>query len=84
MCSLPISNATDGLLPRNHHRFFCGERTMGAAFSLVERIELVSEELVHLEHVHLGLLEDGLHLVVAAYLPLVAGVLQLVGLDMLP
>lgn len=40
--------------------------------------------LVHLEHVHLGLLKHGHHLLVASNLALVTGILQIVGLDVLP
>lgn len=47
-------------------------------------VEVVAHELVHLEHVHLCLFKHGIHLVVAEDLSLVAGVLELVGLDMLP
>lgn len=52
--------------------------------SLVERVELAAQELVHREHVDGCLLEYRLHLVVAAYLTLVAGLLQVVRLDVLP
>lgn len=52
--------------------------------SLVERVELAAEELVHREHVDSGLLEHGLHLVIAAYLSLVGWLLQVVRLDVLP
>lgn len=52
--------------------------------SLVERVELATEELVHREHVDGGLLEYRLHLLVAAYLTLVGGLLQVVCLDVLP
>lgn len=45
---------------------------------------MVAHQFVHLEHVHLCLLEHGIHLFVAKDLSLVAGVLELVGLDMLP
>jgi len=51
---------------------------------LLNRVEMVADDLVHLEHVHPGLLEDGLHLVVAADLPLVFGILKIVALDMFP
>lgn len=54
------------------------------AGSLVERVELAAEELVHREHVDGGLLENSLHLVIAAYLALVGGLLQVVRFDMLP
>lgn len=52
--------------------------------SLVERVELAAEELVHREHVDGGLLEHRLHLVVAAYLSLVGGLLQVIRFDVLP
>lgn len=45
---------------------------------------MASDQLVHLEHVDLGLLEDGRHLFVAEDLALVLWVLQLVALDVLP
>lgn len=45
---------------------------------------MAANHLVHLEHVHLGLLEDLAHHVVALDLALVAGVLELVALDVLP
>lgn len=51
---------------------------------LLDRVEVVADQLVHLEHVDGALLEDGLHAVVTAYLALVGGVLQVVGLDVLP
>ena len=51
---------------------------------LVHGVQVVAYELVHLEHVHPGLLEHRLHLLVAPYLPLVVRVLQLVALDVLP
>lgn len=51
---------------------------------LVNGIELVSEQLVHREHVDLVLLEDGVHLFVAQDLALVIGILQAVALDVDP
>jgi hypothetical protein len=45
---------------------------------------MVSDKLVHLEHVDLGLLEHRLHRVVAANLALVLRVLELVALDVDP
>lgn len=51
---------------------------------LLNRIEMVSNFLVHLEHVNLGLLKHSHHLLVASDLALVARVLQVVSLDMLP
>lgn len=47
-------------------------------------IQVASNLLVHPEHVDPGLLEHSLHLFVAANLPLVFGILQIVGLDVLP
>lgn len=51
---------------------------------LLNRIELVPEQLVHGEHVDFILLEDGVQLVVAEDLALVAGVLEVVTLDVVP
>lgn len=45
---------------------------------------MASNILVHPEHVDFGLLENSLHLLVAADLALVRGVLQIIGLDVLP
>jgi hypothetical protein len=50
----------------------------------LDGVEVVSQELVHLEHVDPGLLEDRLHLVVAHDLALVGRVLQLVQLNVRP
>jgi len=44
----------------------------------------VSEQLVHLKHVHPALLEHGLHFIVANDLPLVTRVLEFVGFDVFP
>lgn len=51
---------------------------------LLDGVEMAPNHLVHLEHVYLGLLENGMHLVVAQDLPLVFRVLQLVSLDVFP
>lgn len=51
---------------------------------LFNGVEMASDILVHAEHVDLGLLEHGLHLLVAADLALVCGILEIVGLDVLP
>lgn len=45
---------------------------------------MVSNVLVHSKHVHLGLLENGLHLFVAQDLALVLGVLKLICFDVFP
>lgn len=45
---------------------------------------MIANQLVHLEHVDGVLLEDLAHPIVADNLALVAGVLQVVGLDVLP
>lgn len=42
---------------------------------LVLRIQVVGEKLVHCEHVHLVLLEDRVHRVIATNLALVVGIL---------
>ena len=42
------------------------------------------QNLGHLKHVHLILLENSSHRIVAADLPSVAGILKLVGADMFP
>ena len=47
-------------------------------------IEVVAYELVHLEHVDLVHLEDGLHLLVAEDLSLVFRVLEVVPFDVFP
>lgn len=47
-------------------------------------VEMTANVLVHLEHVNSWLLENGLHLCVAYDLTTVAGVLELIGLDVLP
>lgn len=68
--------------------FLAGDRAIrklqAAPLFFVYWVEVVADQLVHLEHVHLGLLEYSLHLVVASYLALVAGVLEVIALDMLP
>lgn len=51
---------------------------------LLNGVEMASDILVHPEHVDFGLLEHSLHLLVAADLALVCGVLEIVGLDVLP
>jgi hypothetical protein len=50
----------------------------------LDGVEVIANLFVHAEHVHLGLLEYRLHLVVADDLPLVLGVLEVVGLYMCP
>lgn len=45
---------------------------------------MASNILVHPEHVNLGLLEHGHHLLVTADLALVFGILKIIGLDVLP
>lgn len=47
-------------------------------------VEMASDVLVHSEHVDFGLLEHSLHLLVAADLALVCGILEIIGLDVLP
>lgn len=42
---------------------------------LLDRIQVVSNLLIHLKHVHFCLLEDRLHLLVAQNLPFVARIL---------
>lgn len=61
----------------------CVDSPVGSG-SLVERVELAAEELVHGEHVDSALLEYCLELLVAADLALVGGLLQVVRLDVLP
>lgn len=56
----------------------------GGGLLLVHRVQVAPDQLVHLEHVDLGLLEHGRHLFVAEDLALVLWVLQLVALDVLP
>jgi hypothetical protein len=51
---------------------------------LLDIVELLPQDLVHGEHVHLVLLEDQLHLLVAPDLALVVRVLQVARLDVLP
>lgn len=51
---------------------------------LIDRVQVVPEELVHLEHVDLCELEHGAHLLIASYLPLVVRILEVVAFDMLP
>lgn len=51
---------------------------------LFDGVEVVADQLVHLEHVDLVLFEHSLHHVVAKNLALVIRVLEIVGLDMLP
>lgn len=45
---------------------------------------MASDILIHTKHVHSGLFEYCLHFLVAADLALILGILQVVGLDMLP
>ncbi len=52
--------------------------------SILDRVQLAAQELVHGEHVDLVLLEDGMQLFVAEDLALVARVLELVALDVVP
>ena len=52
--------------------------------SVLDRVQLAAQELVHGEHVDLVLLEDGVELFVAEDLSLVARVLELVALDVVP
>ena len=56
----------------------------GGGLLLVDRVQVAPDQLVHLEHVDLGLLEHGRHLVVAEDLALVLWVLELVALDVFP
>lgn len=51
---------------------------------LSHRIEVVTDLLVHTEHVNLGLLKDSMHFLVANDLALVAGILQIISLDVFP
>jgi hypothetical protein len=45
---------------------------------------MVANFLIHLEHVNSGLLKHSLHLGIAANLPLIRRILEVVGLDMFP
>ena len=51
---------------------------------LLDIVELLPQDLVHGEHVHLVLFEDQLHLLVAPDLAFVVRVLQVARLDVLP
>lgn len=51
---------------------------------LLNGVQMVANQLVHLEHVDGTLLEDCLHPLVTAYLSFVAWLLQVVCLDVLP
>jgi hypothetical protein len=51
---------------------------------LFDGVKVAADILVHLEHVHLGLLEDCMHLVVAYDLSFVLWVLEIVGFDVFP
>lgn len=50
----------------------------------VNGVEMVSNLLVHAEHVDSRLLKNSLHLGVTSDLAFVAGVLEVVGLDVVP
>jgi hypothetical protein len=60
--------------------------TIGCDFAsfFFRRVEVVSKELVHGEHVHFVLLEDGVHGLVASDLTLVGGILKITFLDIRP
>ena len=47
-------------------------------------VQLLPQDLVHGKHMHLILLEDQLHLLVAPDLALIVRVLQVAGFDVLP
>lgn len=51
---------------------------------LFDGVEVVANLLVHAEHIDLGLFEDGLHLFVTTDLSFVVGVLEVIGLYVLP
>jgi hypothetical protein len=51
---------------------------------LIDRIQILAQNLVHAEHVHAVLLEHGAHGVVAADLALVGRVLQVALFDVFP
>lgn len=51
---------------------------------LLDGIKVIANLLVHLEHVYPGLFEDGVHLLVAADLALVVGILEVIGLYVFP
>jgi len=53
-------------------------------YDLVDRIEILVEDLVHGEHVYAVLLEDCAHSIVAPNLALVARVLEFARLDIFP
>jgi len=53
-------------------------------YDLVDRIEILVEDLVHSEHVYAVLLEDCAHSIVAPNLALVARVLEFARLDIFP
>jgi hypothetical protein len=54
------------------------------ALLFFDRIKLIPKQFVHLKHVYSALLEDRLQLIVANYLTLVVGVLELVSFDVFP
>lgn len=56
----------------------------GASRLLVWRVQVLAQDLVHGEHVHLVLLEHGAHGLVADDLSLVVGILKVVFTDVLP
>jgi hypothetical protein len=45
---------------------------------------MIANDLIHLEHVHLRLLENSMHFVVASDLSLILWVLKVIRLDVLP
>jgi hypothetical protein len=51
---------------------------------LIDRIQILTQNLVHAEHVHAVLLEDRAHCVVATDLALVGRVLQVALFDVFP
>ena len=51
---------------------------------ILDWVELVAEEFVHLEHIHSAGLENRLHLFVAAYLAFIFGILKVVCFNVLP
>lgn len=56
----------------------------GKKLCLLDGVKMVADLLVHTEHVNLGLLEDGLHLLIAKNLSPVVWILEVVGLDVCP
>lgn len=72
------SQPTHALEPNSTVNFFRRH------ISLLWIVEVMVQDLGHLKHVHLILLENSSHRIVAADLPSVARILKLVGADMFP